>query len=377
MTLDADELIDRLRDLAPRLSTSLAQADEPARLPDDVVAMLIEQQLFRLWIPQRCGGLELDLPSTLRVYEAAAAIDGSLGWAVMIGCGGGLFGARLEHQAAVEIFGPADALIAGSGASDGRAERVAGGYRVTGRWRYASGAHHATTFTANCIVTEAGQPVLHGGHPWMRAMAFDRSQVQIIETWDTTGMRATGSHDFEVREAYVPERHSFTVSDGPPYEDGALYRVPFEVLTELPVAAVGIGILRHALEAFAVLARERAAAGRTWADSAGVQRAHATAHALWLQTVAATQAAARRAWNAAGERRVLSAVERAGITAVCVHAVSALGEAVAHLVGFAGMAGLERRSALARAQRDLAALAAHASVSPGGLAAAGAALLAG
>jgi alkylation response protein AidB-like acyl-CoA dehydrogenase len=376
VTPDAETLIGRLRDRAGRLSASLAQSDEPARLPDDVVATLIEQQLFRLWIPRRCGGLELDLPSTLRVYEAAAAIDGSLGWAVMIGCGGGLFGARLAREAAVEIFGPREALIAGSGASDGRAERVAGGYRVTGRWRYASGAHHATTFTANCVVTEAGQPVLRDGHAWIRAMAFDASQVRIIETWDTTGMRATGSHDFEVRDAHVPERRSFSVSDGPPFEEGALYRVPFEVLTELPVTAVAIGILRHALEAFVMLARQRSAAGRPWTDSAGVQRAHAVAHAQWLQTVAATQAAAGAAWNAACERRVLGAVERAGISAVCAHAVNALREAVARLVGYAGMAGLERGSALARANRDLAALAAHASVSPGGLAAAGATLLA-
>src|SRR5690606_333711 len=109
-------------------------------LPDEVVNLLVRHRLFRLWIPRRYDGLELTLPDALAVYERAAQIDGSLGWAVMIGAGGGLFAAYLEESAAREIFGPASAVIAGSGAPDGRAERAAGGYRVSGRWRYASGA---------------------------------------------------------------------------------------------------------------------------------------------------------------------------------------------------------------------------------------------
>jgi alkylation response protein AidB-like acyl-CoA dehydrogenase len=375
--MTAEALIARLRELAPRLGTHLLQAGECTCLPPEAVATLIEHRLFRLWIPRRYDGLELDLPSTLRVYEEAAAIDGSLGWAVMIGCGGGLFAARFAAETAREIFASDDAVIAGSGASDGTAERVEGGYRVTGHWRYASGAHYATTFTANCVVTENDRAVQQQGRPWIRAMAFPASQVRIIDAWDTTGMRATGSHDFEVREVFVPERHSFSVSDGPPSEEGALYRVPFEVLTELPVTAVGIGILRHARAAFAALVRERLAAGRAFADGGGVQRVHAMAHALWLQTSAAVQAAALQAWQAACERRALTVTERAGISAVCIQAVGAMQKLTARMIAAAGMAGLERESALARAGRDLTALAAHASVAPGGLAAAGATLLAG
>ena len=119
---------------------------------------------------------------------------------------------KLQGNVSLRLFGPPGALIAGSGAPDGRAERVAGGYRVTGRWRYASGAHYASTFTANCIVTRSGAPQLDAsGAPLIRAMAFPPGAVRILPSWQVSGMRGTGSHDFEVADVFVPEHHSFSV----------------------------------------------------------------------------------------------------------------------------------------------------------------------
>src|SRR5690606_14879798 len=117
-----------------------AEADRRFALTDDVVRALVQHRLFRLWIPLRYDGLELGLPDALEIYQAAARIDGSFGWAVMIGAGGGLFAAFLDEAPARTIFAPANAVIAGSGAPEGHAERGPGGYRVRGRWRYASGA---------------------------------------------------------------------------------------------------------------------------------------------------------------------------------------------------------------------------------------------
>src|SRR5690606_40743219 len=107
-------------------------ADRFAALSERVTSRLIRHRLFRLWIPRCYDVLELALCDALTIYHAAARIDGSLGWAVMIGAGGGLFAAFLEPESAREIFGPEAAVIAGSGAPDGRAERVPGGYRARG-----------------------------------------------------------------------------------------------------------------------------------------------------------------------------------------------------------------------------------------------------
>lgn len=295
----------------------------------------------------------------------------------MIGSGGGLFAACLDPPAAEEIYSPPDAVIAGSGTPDGRAEQVNGGYRVTGRWRYASGADYATTFTASCVLTANGQ-VVRGldGQPRIRAMAFDPSQVRIVPTWDTSGMRGTGSHDFEVVDVFVPQRRAFDVADMS-RESGPLYRLPFTVLTELPVAAVALGIAQHALESFATLARNKKSKGTdlSLADEPTTRSQYAQSHSRWRFARARIHEVAREAWLAVQSGRLLNASELAEITASCALCVSDLRAAVGELAALAGMSAIVRGNDLARAWRDLQTLSAHISVSPRGMESSGGALL--
>jgi indole-3-acetate monooxygenase len=360
-------LLAQLRALTADLRSSTAEADRLARLPNRVARSLKELGLFRLWIPRRFAGLELSLMQALELYELAGQIDGSIGWATMIGAGGGLFAAFLEPGAASEIFAAPDAVIAGSGAPQGDARRVGGGYRVSGHWRYASGAHYATTFTANCVVTQDGAPVLDAsGGPLIRAMAFTPEQVEVLPAWDAVGMRGTGSHDFKVTDAFVPERRTFSVFTDAPRETGPLYRLPFEVLTELPISAVALGVVRHALDEFAQLTRhKRDGSGDGWlADEPGVQIEYAKSHARWYAARAAIHALAEKSWQIAQEGRSLDSRQAAEITAGCVHGVSQLQEAVATLGALAGMTAITKSLALAKAIRDLQTLAAHVAVSP-------------
>jgi indole-3-acetate monooxygenase len=365
--LTPDQLLARLDAITPAVRAQAGEGDRLARMPDTIVRELQALRLFRLWVPMRYDGFEMELCETLRIYEAAARIDGSFGWAVMIGAGGGLFAAYLDPPAAKDIFGPTEAVIAGSGAPDGWAEQTDGGYRVDGRWRYASGAHYATTFTANCVVTRRGQPVLDSqGKPLIRAMAFTPSQVEIYETWDTTGMRGTGSHDFEVKNAIVPQQHTFSVFTDTPREPGPLYRLPFGVLTELPIAALALGIARHALDAFTALARKKKApdtdAPLENHPIAQTRLAESDARLRSLQSGIHTLAA--RTWQVALTNRSLRSRELSEITATCVQCLSDLNRAVADLASFAGMDAIKRDSEFARTWRDLQTLSAHVSVSP-------------
>jgi alkylation response protein AidB-like acyl-CoA dehydrogenase len=374
----SDRIQEQLGELTEVLRATALEADRRARLPETVVRTLQELHLFRLWIPRSYGGLELALPDTLQIYESAARIDGSVGWAVMIGAGGGLFAAYLEPETAAAIFAPDDAVIAGSGAPEGHAERTAGGYRVTGRWRFASGADYATTFTANCVVTDGGRPlVAEEGEPLIRAMAFTPSQVAIVPTWDSSGMRGTGSHDIEVRDVFVPEERSFSVFTDPPLETGPLYRVPFLTVTELSVAAVALGIARHALDAFGALARRKKSLGsdQTLAEDTVVQARYAESHARWRLAQAGLATLASQAWEAALTGRPSTPDELAEVTASCAACVSALRGAVDDLAGLAGMTAIAVDDELARAWRDLQAVGAHVAVAPRQLAPAGAVLL--
>jgi alkylation response protein AidB-like acyl-CoA dehydrogenase len=88
-------------------------------------------------------------------------------------------------------------------------------------------------------------------------MTFTPSQVAVLPSWDTSGMRGTGSHDFEVRDVLVPDQRTFSVFTDAPREAGVLYRLPFGALTELPITAVAVGIARHALDVFALLAKQK------------------------------------------------------------------------------------------------------------------------
>ena len=347
--------------------TQALEADRTAQLSDAVVGALQELQLFKLWVPKRYDGLELDLPRTLHIYEAAARIDGALGWAVMIGAGGGLFAAYLEPQAANELFAPPGAVVAGSGAPTGRAERVPNGYRAAGRWRYASGARYATVFTANCIVTHNGAPQLDSdGNALIRAMSFDPSNVTVIPTWNATGMRGTGSHDIEVSEVFVPAEHTFSVFTDPARESGALYRLSFDVLTQLPVAAVGAGIARHALDVFAALASTKKVPGSdaTLAEDSAVRSRYSESHARWLSVHLALHSLATRVWETVVMGASQSTGELAEIAAACALFLSELEVAVGSLSRIAGMNAVLHDEELARAWRDLQTLSAHVSVSP-------------
>ncbi len=379
-TSPVQEILARLDELATIFRDSAAEGDRLARLPKYVVRALVQHGLFRLWIPKRCAGFELDLPEALQIYEAAARLDGSIGWAVMIGSGGGLFAAYLDASTANAIYARPEAVIAGSGAPDGRAQRERGGYRVSGCWHYASGAHYATTFTANCLVMEGGQLVFGpDGKPLVRAMAFESPQVAILPVWDPTGMRGTGSDDFEVRDAFVPENRSFSVFTDAPREQGPLYRLPFNVLTELPVTAVAVGIARHALDAFASLAHVKKihGAGASLMSDPVVQSTFGIAHATWQFAKALLDSLAHKAWDAVRASRTLSPVDLAEITGGCVLCVARLRAAVGELLALAGMTAIQPDSELARAWRDLQALAAHGSISPRHLGATGAMLLQG
>ncbi len=377
-TSPARDILARLDELATVLRDSAAEAERLARLPQHVARALVQHGLLRLWIPRRYGGFELDLPGALQVYEAAARLDGSVGWAVMIGSGGGLFAAYLDAEIANSIYARPEAVIAGSGSPDGRAIRERGGYRVSGCWRYASGAHYATTFTANCLVMEGGNVVVGAdGKPLIRAMAFEPAQVAILPGWDPTGMRGTGSDDFEVRDTFVPENRSFSVFTDVPRESGPLYRIPFGVLTELPVTAVAVGIARHALDAFATLARVKKVhgAGSLLMSDPVVQTTFATAHATWQLSKSLLESLAHKAWDAALSSRAFSPADLAEITGGCVLSVARMRATIGELANLAGMTTIQPESDLGRAWRDLQALAAHGSVSPRHLTPTGAALL--
>src|SRR5690606_19334432 len=341
---DADTLIDAARELLPLVRAEAAAGEAQGRTTPALLAELHARRLFRLFVPRSIGGEELPLVPALEIFELVSSADGAAGWTVMIGAGAGLFGAFLPPASAREILGPDDAVIAGSGAPHGTAREVDGGYRVSGRWSYASGARHATWFTANCVVHDPdGRPRrTASGEPLVRAVAVPAAEVQIHSTWDVVGLRGTGSEDFEIADRFVPSEHTFSALADPPVEQGPLYRVPFVSLAELSFAAVALGIARGALEEFRALARTKRPLGATepLAADPDVRVRYARAEGAVRASRALVFEEAARTWETVERGDTVDSLAQLSVRLACVDAARRSARAVDELHARAGMTPL-------------------------------------
>ena len=346
---DRAAVLAALSAVAPSIVASAAEADRAARYPDAVIEAIADAGLFRLWIPHAYGGDELPVPDALEVFEAASRLDGAAGWLITIGTGGGPFAAHMEDDAAREIFAPQRALIAGSGRPSGTATPVEGGYRVEGTWQFASGAHHATWFTANCVIQDGADP------PLVRAMAFPAEAVEVLDTWHVSGMRATGSHDIRVPEVFVPAARMFDVF-GTPREPGTLFRFPFGSIAQLSFAAVALGIARGALDAFPVEV-DGAKRTRSSALLAESERALDAVRSGYFEE-------ARRAREVVCAGDALDDGQAEAVRLASVEAARTSAGVVEALYLEAGLRPLFLDSALGRCWRDVHAVTQHVSLSP-------------
>jgi indole-3-acetate monooxygenase len=353
---------DLMARLAP-VATALAGAPrswQPAdRLPASVHQAILATGLWKLWVPRCEGGLEHALPAALALFEQAASLDGSLGFALAIGTGGGLFAAYLPAATATEIFAPPEALIAGSGAPTGTATPTAGGYIVDGEWRYASLVHAATWITASVRIL---------GEERVIAVAVPVAQVEILDTWDAQALAGTDSHDIRMRGVHVPAARVFDLSR-PPRLDGALYRFDFMALAASAFAAVAVGIARGAV----TTQRQRlaAAAAREGSATARLARATSLQRSAWRML----SGSVADAWRRLDRQVCLPAPVVRDLRLAAVEATRQSVAAVDQLAEIAGMQLLAADDPLSRAWRDVHGVAQHALVCVAREAELGAALL--
>lgn len=250
-----------------------AEAQRRGELHPAVLELIYEQQWFRSMVPKRFGGLEWPVPAVVRLEEELAWADGSVGWTVTLCGGAGWFAGSFGQGELDSLFSHPRLCITGSGTAAGRAEQLArGGYRISGRWQYASGARHAMAFTANCVVWADGAPVRgDDGQPLVRPFLFLRKEVQVLDDWRAVGLVATGSHGFVVTELEVPAERCFMIGGPAAIDDSPLYRYPFMPLAEATLAINSCGMAWHFLECFGeVFERRKAHLPAAGVEAAGV-----------------------------------------------------------------------------------------------------------
>lgn len=252
---DATRVLHAVEALAPQIRDAADTIESERRLPPTVVRALQEIGVFRMAVPRAYEGPELDPLTQVQVVEELSRLDGSVGWCAMIAIAASYASAFLEPAVAQRLFGHSDAVLAGQIVPIGRAELVNGGYRVSGRYRFASGCQHATVMMAGCTIFEHGEPRrLADGQPETRAILLPPSACAILDTWHTSGLRGTGSHDFLVEDVFVPFAETMSFFD-PPQCAGPLYGFP--PLFLVPHAGVPLGIARSALDTVVELSTQK------------------------------------------------------------------------------------------------------------------------
>jgi alkylation response protein AidB-like acyl-CoA dehydrogenase len=207
-------------------------------------------------VPKVVGGAEVDEETILQVIEELSRQDGAVGWNVMIASNTAVAASYLPGATLKEVYGGSpDTVIAGALLPQGSAMPVPGGYRLSGRWTFASGCHQADWMAGSSIVMVQGAPRPRpDGRPDVRTFFVPVGACEILDTWHTAGLRGTGSHDWQVTDVFVPEERTFPLLRDGPSELGALYIKDFAAYAGPRVAAVALGIARDAIDSFTALA---------------------------------------------------------------------------------------------------------------------------
>jgi alkylation response protein AidB-like acyl-CoA dehydrogenase len=249
------EWVERARTLVPIVAKWRGTGEEERHMPRPVFEAIRDAGLYALTVPRALGGAEVDDETLLTVIETLSRQDGSVGWNVMIASHAAVLASYLPAKALHEVYrdGP-NTVLAGALPPKGEAIPVRGGFRLTGRWSFASGCHQAEWMLGPSTVTEDTRPRLRSdGRPDVRSFCLPVADCQILDTWYTAGSRGTGSHDWQVADLFVPEERTLPLLLDGPLEPGA-FSFRNIVYAYPSVAAVALGIARDAIDSFKELA---------------------------------------------------------------------------------------------------------------------------
>ena len=365
--MPSPEPVSEAQALAAIAAELAAEGEKERRLAPRLVEGIVEAGLFRLCVPASLGGLESPAGTLVEAVEELARGDGAAGWCLAINATSGLLAGYLEEEPARLIFGDTRSVAGGVFAPRGRATATQDGFRVTGRWPFASGCRHCDWLMGGCVVEE-GDDVrrLPNGMPDVRLMLAPAREVIVHDTWRVAGLRATGSHDIEFAALRIPAGHGVSVFTDRPTAPGPLYAFPLFGLLAIAIAGVGLGIGRGALDDLVALAAAKTPTGstRTLAQRSTAQAETARAEASLRSARAFLHEAIGEAWGEAATTGAVSVQQRGALRLAATHATTT-GAAVAETAfRLGGASAIYDESPLQRRFRDAQVATQHMLVGP-------------
>ena len=350
--------LQRARGVTTTLTAAAPQIDADRELPANVLAVLHDARLFRLTLPAWLAGEELAPAELAQVTETVAAADASAGWCLGQAFGCAMSAAFMQEDAAREVFGPSNAVLAWGAGAQGKAVETGAGYRVTGSWKFASGGKHATWLGAHCKVYDAdGSPRLNAaGKHVGRTALFPRSAATMADDWYVMGLRGTRSEGYSVADLQVED--AFTLDRETPSEcrsDAPLYQFPTTNVYAGAFSGVALGIARGALDDLRDLAQNKTARGARSAmrdspvfhnELAQLEAQHASARAFQQQTL-------QQAWASVVQGEPLVMDQRAQIRLATTWAINQCAEIVQQVYRLAGSSAIFLDAPFERRFRDM------------------------
>ena len=357
---DDHPLLARAREFAPRVKEYSDAIDRDRKLPGDLVDAMRDQGFFHALLPRDLGGQEADPVTSGRIVEEIARGDGSAGWCVMLAAQSCSFAGFIPKEDAIEVYGNGG-IVAGTARPIGRAvatREPADGFIVSGRWPFASGSSHATWFAGECMVYD-GDEIRRdeNGNEVSRMCFFRASESQIIDTWDTIGLRGTASNDFSTENTFVPKSRGFQVIVDKPVHDWAVYRV--EPLSFINHGTHALGVARGAIDsAIDVAMTKRGWGGVMMKDVPRMQAAIAEAVALVDSAASYLYNTSWRLWESALAKEN-DAQLRGAVRLATSHAMKSSLQAVDILHSAVATTGIFNSSPISRQFRDIHTASAH------------------
>ena len=362
--------LERVAALADAIRAGGNEAQQLRRVPSPTVDTLVEAGLFRFTIPRELGGEDATVLETIEVLEAISAVDGSVGWNVMLGSEiNAMAAGGMDPGIAKEVFlNNPQVIMCGGGGPGSRPNRAVlnsdGSYNVWGQATFISGCHNAEWcfVPAPVFVGEELQRTPEGG-PIVRMFFLHRSQWEILDTWDVACLRGSGSHDVLVRGGHVPANHADVgLVSFPARYDNPVYRIPVPLRLAYNKAAVAIGVAKGTLDAFAELASTK-----TPMLSSQLLRDRPVAQQRMGESMAMYRSARAFLFEAMGEvsdellagRDLPSAEATQNARLACTHAANACMHAVDLIHNAAGSSAIRMDSPLERKLRDAHGCATH------------------
>ena len=347
----------RAQGLRPAIVAASDAVERTQRIPAPLLDALHAARMFRMLLPASAGGDEVTPWVYLSAIEALAQADASVAWNVFVGNSSALIAPFLPIESARVIFTDPRAVVAWGPPNACRASAVAGGYRVSGEWSFASGCRQATWMGAHCPIVEPDGTLRANqlGRPAIRTLLFPAGQARLLDTWNTIGLRGTASDSYTVDDVFVPEAFSATREDPSLRRDpGRLYAFPMQGTYAVGVSGVAIGTARAMLDAFVDLARDKVPRGlQRLADSPVVQADVArnearlgAAHAYLTLTLQAI-------WSTVSGTEIIAIPDRARVRLACAHAIQTASEVADYAYKAAGTDAIVPGSPFERRFRDI------------------------